>query len=145
MQGSTALDRLHERLTCDTYFPQSTSLFYTKIGPQDQKLRPLANTSRSFVNTGSVPFQLNIEFRVGNIEEPIEIYLGGGCGQETPALISGFPCSLVQLKKLHRNKSGTTMTLQSPLYAVMCWSIDIDRRDSIIADFPDEVQQSAAM
>ncbi|KAF8242902.1 hypothetical protein K440DRAFT_638179 [Wilcoxina mikolae CBS 423.85] len=78
--------------------------FQVQVGPDDGKLRGLVSTAPFFVKKGNDPFMLNIEFHVGNIDEPIGIYLGSGYEKETSALISGFPCSLVQLKKLHRCK-----------------------------------------
>jgi len=81
------------------------------VGPQDEKLRGLLSTAPNFVKIGNEPFELNIDFRVGNIDEPIGIYLGSGYEKETSALISGFPSSLVQLKKLHSSKIGTEIIL----------------------------------
>lgn len=113
-QRSDAMHKLRQKLTCGSYSRSSSPLFYTNLGRKDGKLHALHKTDASFLKTENEPFQINIEFCVGNIDEPIGIYLGNGDGtKETSALISGFPCSLVQLKKLHHSKFGTKITLRT--------------------------------
>ncbi|KAF8242916.1 hypothetical protein K440DRAFT_664454 [Wilcoxina mikolae CBS 423.85] len=80
---------------------ESNYLFSIKTGP-DKTYRLDSNSSPLLNEDGM--FELKIEFSVPTITEPIRIYLT--CRRraepDTGQLISGFPCSLDQLRKLSK-------------------------------------------
>jgi len=93
--NSEPLRKLCERIRSSNY------IFSIKTGPD--KSKRLDSNNSQLLNEEEM-FSLNIEFSVPTITEPIRIYLT--CRRraepDTGQLISGFPCSLDQLRKMSK-------------------------------------------
>ncbi|KAF8540174.1 hypothetical protein BDD12DRAFT_980545 [Trichophaea hybrida] len=124
---SISLQKLCERIRVSNY------LFLIKTGP-DKTKRLDSNVSPLLNEDGM--FELKIEFSVPTITEPIRIYLT--CRRraepDTGQLISGFPCSLDQLRKLskfsisypnHTKQKGNYRSLTEiyPLHFLHCSNV----------------------
>ncbi|KAI5789217.1 hypothetical protein FPQ18DRAFT_307026 [Pyronema domesticum] len=113
--------KLINNIIAQHYFEHDgDALFCISVGSGSESRRSpakLPGTSAKDIDVYTDSVALKTQFSVGNFNDELSIYLATGRKSEPKGLISGFPCTITELKHRYRKIGNSDSTAQIELIA----------------------------